>query len=103
MCYAFIDIADETMINPRILLVGGFGPSKKNSQIGAFAQGGVKIKKMKPPPSQELTFHPFNRFAKISANHLPSCSNDSRKPVENSYQLSSCIAQVERLFLFTSF
>ena len=37
----------------QLILVGGFNPFEKYArQIGSFPQGfGVKIKKMKPPPS----------------------------------------------------
>ena len=44
-------------------LVGGFNPPEINiSQIGSFPQIGVKIKKMKPPPSNYLTISLLCRF-----------------------------------------
>ena len=46
----------------RKLLVGGFNPSKKNSQNGNLPQIGVKIKNcLKPPP----------RILELSSNQLP--------------------------------
>ena len=48
---------------PKVNLVGGFNPIEKYArQIGSFPQIGMKIKKMKPPPSNltnaALTKHP---------------------------------------------